>query len=80
MGQECIPPLWPENEEAFLLYKEVAGQWIMGPMGPVAINHQALYWAMERLNIRSQEVFDRVNQVFQMVRKTLTEKIERRTL
>lgn len=43
---ECLPPLWEENQEAFRVYMLCRDQLVMGFNGPVAVNHIAVHEAM----------------------------------
>lgn len=66
----CLPELWPENEEAYLVYADVSGQFIMGPDGAIALNHEAIYRSMDRIGIEQKQfVFERVNAVFRLVKE-----------
>jgi hypothetical protein len=46
--ETCRPVTLEENEEAISLYSVVQNQWIMGPGGPVDINHVAVWEAIDR--------------------------------
>jgi hypothetical protein len=37
-----------ENEDAVMLYSIVQNQWLMGPGGPVDINHLAVWEVIDR--------------------------------
>jgi len=43
-----------ENEEAISLYSFVQNQWIMGPVGPIDINHVAVWEAIDRYIIKDK--------------------------
>ena len=47
----CRPALLEENEAAIAIYSIVQNQWIIGPGGPVDINHLAVWEAIDRHRI-----------------------------
>jgi hypothetical protein len=47
----CRPITMPENEAAIMLYSIVQNQWIMGPGGPVDINHLPVWEVIDRHRI-----------------------------
>lgn len=50
----CRPVILEENEEAISLYSFVQNQWIMGPVGPIDINHVAVWEAIDRYIIKDK--------------------------
>jgi hypothetical protein len=48
----CRPPLHEDNKDAFFIYSFVQNQFIMGPAGPVDINHMAIWEAVDRFKIK----------------------------
>ena len=48
----CRPVMLDENEDAITLYSIVQNQWIMGPGGPVEINHLAVWSAIDRYGVK----------------------------
>jgi hypothetical protein len=49
---DCRPILLDENADAIMLYSLVQNQWIMGPSGPVDVNHLAVWEAIDRHEVK----------------------------
>ena len=57
----CRPECFQENEAAIALYSIVQNQWIMGPGGPVDINHLAVWEAIDRYRVPDGKgVFEKI--------------------
>lgn len=60
---ECVPPLWEENQEAFRVYMLCRDQLVMGFNGPVAVNHLAIHEAMRLYGVGNPvDCFEKVVQ------------------
>jgi len=58
----------PENYDAWKIYSIVSGQLIMGPGGPVDINHDAIHRAMDLYGIENKRgCFEQVCKIGQHV-------------
>ena len=74
--QKCLPELMPENFEVWRIYALIGGQLIVGPSGPVDINHNALHKAMDLYEVENKrECFERV---CMLARHMLKEQWEKR--
>jgi hypothetical protein len=51
---DCVPPLMPENREAFQIYMLVKNQFIMSMGGPVDVNHIAIWEAIDRYKVKDK--------------------------
>ena len=50
--ENCIPPLIPDNEDAFQVYQQTHSQYILSGMGgPVDINHLPVWEYIDRYEI-----------------------------
>lgn len=53
---EC--QLWEENWPAVKLFNTLAGQWRMGPSGPVALDYIVLFHELDRMRLEGAEYDD----------------------
>ena len=59
--EDCRPAILEDNKDAFLIYSFVQNQYIVGPSGPVDINHLAIWEAIDRFSIKDgPNVFKKV--------------------
>lgn len=59
--EQCLPEMMPENLDAWKIYMIVSGQLIMGPGGPVDLDHNAIHHAMNLYGIENKrDCFERV--------------------
>jgi len=52
--ETCRPDVLAENTDALTIFSLVQGQWIMGPGGPVDINHLAVWEAIDRYGVKEK--------------------------
>lgn len=43
--------VWPDNVQAYLLWRKVGNQWRMGVNGPVALDYVPLQYEIDRMNL-----------------------------
>jgi len=66
-----------ENEDAITLYSIVQNQWIMGPGGPVDINHLAVWEAIDRHPVGdAMDTFKKILTLSRWMLKRINEKRE----
>lgn len=67
------PPaeVWPDNWVPLEVFSRVADQWIVGFGGPVAINHLAVYPAMDLLQVPADDRLDVFDAVLVMAGEAL---------
>lgn len=53
---ECM--LWEENWPAVKLFNVLAGQWRMGPSGPVALDYTVLFHELDRMKLEADAYDD----------------------
>ena len=53
--KECLPDALPENEDAIKIYSLVHNQFIMGPRGPISLNHEPIHRAMELYEVEDKQ-------------------------
>ncbi len=61
MADQFDIELWPDTFESFVLFDRVRHQWVMGPMGPTALNYQAVESALRLMAVprkRWSELFE----------------------
>lgn len=49
--QEQSAEVWPENEQAALLFRSLGTQWLVGPGGAYGLNYAVLFHKMDRLRL-----------------------------
>jgi len=75
----CREPVLNDNRDAMMIFNLVKNQFLMGPGGPVEIDHQAIHSAMNLYHIRNKkECFEKVLslcawRVGEIVRRTVHE-------
>lgn len=47
--------VWPENQQAFLLFEKVRNQWRCGMGGPYALDHNVVLLHMARMRLSDDE-------------------------
>jgi len=75
---DCRPAMHESNEDAFLIFGLVQNQFIMGPSGPVDINHLAVWEAIDRLHVQNgPKVFLKVLDLSRWTIERINEKQDR---
>lgn len=76
--ETCRPALLEENASAIELYSIVQNQWIMGPGGPVDINHLAVWEAIDRYQVRDKaETFAKILTLSRWMLERINERREK---
>lgn len=47
--------VWPDNEQAYMLWRKVGNQWRMGMNGPVALDYVPLQHELDRMGLSDDD-------------------------
>jgi hypothetical protein len=47
--------VWPENQQAYVLFADLRTQWRMGMGGPSGLDYLVLYAALDRMKLSDEE-------------------------
>jgi len=53
--RECLPYLWPENQQVYSVYSRVCGQHIMADFQPVDLNLLPVFKVMDAVGIDKED-------------------------
>ncbi len=47
--------LWPENQQAIMLFSSLSTQWRVGVNGPTGLDYNVLFHKMDRMNLATED-------------------------
>lgn len=50
--------IWPENQQAYILFSELQTQWRMSMAGPTGLDYNTLFHKLDRMRLASDEYED----------------------
>jgi hypothetical protein len=74
--EEPVADLWPEHEEAFILYMQNHTQWRVGPGGVIGFDYSIYFREIDRLKL-SEEDADEMMALIRMIEQSALAEIHK---